>query len=267
MKNLILIILLSVLFSCKSDYSYVESLCKNEIEEILQKGVPEGNPQEMNKNSDWLEWNLENSPTKVTILQFDNKDKQDFKTTTYTFNKNGYILTCENFFKGNLTTIVNYKYNDLRYKTQEIKSSPHYQRKSIDRFKYDKNGLKIYDNSPWHNIYLYGKNKKIICELIYDTNGSFLRKRLFYHNEKNQNHLTIEYVDDLNNPDIKVERKFNEKGLPIEEKFYLNESYHGNPYAEFITYSYKYDSSGNWIEKIRISDKFGKTSEKRLIEY
>lgn len=267
MKNLILILLIFAVFSCTNDYSYVESLKENDINEIFKNRDIKGNPKKENEINDWMNLGLLNSPSKMTILKFDKNDKQDFKTTSYTFNESGFIITCENFFKENITTIVNYKYNDLKYKTQEITSSQYHSGKSIADFKYDNNGQKIYDSSIWHNIYLYDKNYNLICDLSFDADGNFLRKTVFYYNEKNQNHLTIEYVDDSNNFDMKIERKFNDKGLPIEEKYNLCKLYHGTPEVEIITYAYEFDENDNWIKRIRNSEKFGKTSEKRIFEY
>lgn len=182
----------------------------------------------------------------------------------------------ENVTRGNINGIV-----------KTIKTT--YYRSIIDSGKYTKGEKKSSDP-----VYLFDKRGNLIEILRYSEEGVLEHKAIRHYNKKGVvikvesinclqgskgGHIIREYEYDKHNTKRKVSNYgnvqlplpkmevFDEYGNIIEETF---KYYNYTAEVSIISvrkYKYKYDSQGNWIEKIDFIDNVPQNIEKRIIEY
>lgn len=96
----------------------------------------------------------------------------------------------------------------------------------------------------------------------------FVKDDTLYEEIKNTYHSNGKLRESIRTPkgseyDVMTSHKYNDKGHLIEHFLLPNNKKH----KQIWEYEYKYDSKGNWIEKINYKDRIPLQFVKREIEY
>lgn len=291
LKNYYLIVISSLLlFSCKNTDEI-----KNDLEEQNLNGWVKSIKQntyyavskfgEIVKGGKYFDEFLGES---ATSFSFEN---------SYTeYNKNGYLIKSFAFFKETFIYDKKNKLIEKRYYSDDFKKF------SLEKFKYDSNGLLIESNNfTYINLdslssktkYKYDdegnnvelnqynsngdltnkaknkyENKNLIEMKSYDDDGSE-SSHFKYVYDKNNNQIKVNLIDESGKTYEKIESKFNDKNQIIAEKD-IQEAIINVCESKTTIKEYKYtkyDSNKNWIEKIEFKNSKPLYIIERKIEY
>ncbi len=200
----------------------------------------------------------------------------------YTFNTKNLITKIEDihFYTTRIATYINYNL---------VKISQDYPNKTftiLNSYKYDSSNRLIEKKFSNQVVYYkYNKLGQLIEKTTYFDDKSLLNKVLYtYLNNRKKISL---YKDWNNKTYFKSEKKYNSLNKEIEDLYYYSDekTIYSKRYTEYdkygnitkhnpfsdelliVTYSYKYDSTGNWIEKIEYRNDKEKEKTTRTIEY
>lgn len=182
--------------------------------------------------------------TIVSLIQYDSKNKQESKEV-YDYSKAECFSENSNYDKNDdLVRIIKTKTDSLGNVVEEST--------------YDKKGQLT---SKALSTYL---NKHYRTETVsYDENGDLDYKLVIEYDSIN-NPVSYSFYDESGDKKIKTLQKFNTQKDVVEEIMY---SYFYEDSKDEYTYEYKYDSTNNWIEKIRFESQKPKSITSRSIKY
>lgn len=226
--------------------------------------------------------------TKYSSLQYYKSKEKNPEATKhiYTFNIRNLITQIEDFDsseKPYKTRIATYKNNNLVNISQDF---PNKTFTILNSYKYDGSN-RLIEKRFLNQIayYTYNKLGQLVEKDTYYDDKS-LKDKVINTYVNNQKKISI-YKDYDGKTYFKTEKKYNTSNRETEELDYLSDekTISSKRYTEYdkygnitkhtpfysdvltVTYFYKYDSKGNWIEKMEFRD--GKEEEKtiRAIEY
>ena len=180
---------------------------------------------EYDTNGNQIKFSEYNNNDELVGLEMYEFDVVGNRTSATSYNTNKFELE----INGAIASITNYKYDDLGNKIEEI----NYNSKEVINykvtFKYD--------------------NKNIAEMESFDTEGKLSSKSTFKYDDKNNVSEVNVFIE---TPPLTEIEEVNENGVKYtqETTYASDELYLEN----VITYTYKYDSRGNWIEKIKIEN-------------
>lgn len=180
-------------------------------------------------------------PVKQEIIQNDTV----FGVFSVVYDQNNIIAENEYKFENKPVRLLKRKFNKQNLKEKE----------EIIEYK-------TWDTINYENHYFYNSKQKLILERMFiENDSSYEEIKKSYHSngklkESNSTPMGSEYF-------VITSQKFNEKGHLIEYSRLPNDTKE----KEIWEYKYKYDSKGNWIEKINYKDKIPLRIIKREIEY
>lgn len=114
----------------------------------------------------------------------------------------------------------------------------------------------------WKVVCSYDNKNNLTEENVYNASGGLDGKTIYKYNEKGERIETCSYKSD-NSLESKTTTQYNKEGLEIEACTYNTE---GN-LDKRKSYQYKFDSKGNWIEKISYNGDTAIRITEREIEY
>lgn len=184
--------------------------------------------------------NFDKEGNDTSLYRYSSYNNLFFKRTSK-FDTSGFILNSETFFDyTKITQIQNYTYsNDWKIKTENLTIAKDL---TVHEYQYDNNGNEIKE------YYFDNGVKRLVWEHLYDS--------LNYK---------IESRNSLDGKPTSTEKIKNDSlGNPVE----IIHNYFTIKRVAYSYFSYKYDSVGNWIERIE-KNEYGdvRRRNKRFIEY
>ncbi len=184
--------------------------------------------------------NFDKEGNDTSFYRYSSYNDLFFKRTSK-FDTNGFIINSETFFDyTDITQIQDYSYsNDWKIKTE---NSIRDKELTVHEYEYDNNG------NEQKKYYLKDEVKFLVWEYIFDS----------------LNHK-IEIRNFLDGKPTSIEKIKNDSlGNPVE----IIHNYLSIKRIAYSYFSYKYDSVGNWIERIE-KNEYGdvRRRNKRVIEY
>lgn len=114
--------------------------------------------------------------------------------------------------------------------------------------------------------YEYDTKGRLISEiLVSPDNGKVILKEIISYDESN--HLKTRKLISKSQGTMTFVSKLNDKGLPISEKSYQGEASLDSTPMQKTTYSYQYDTHGNWIKRTSTTDGTATQISTRTITY
>lgn len=182
-----------------------------------------------------------NRPVKQTIIQNDTV----FGVFSVVYDQDKIIAENEYKYDNKPVRLLTRKFNEQNLKEKEEVTE-----------------YKTWDTLNYENHYFYNSKQELILE------KRFIENDTLYEEIKNTYHPNGKLKESISTPKgssyfVITSQKFNEKGHLIKHSRIPNDEKE----KEIWEYQYKYDSKGNWIEKINYKDKIPLRIVKREIEY
>ena len=205
----------------------------------------------------------------IKLTSYSEKGKpSDIKETTYD-NKNRVVKETVLFLPEKITRKISYSYNDKEKKGTAIAHSSHKSdRRTRREITLNDEGLPIRviffdsDGEAFKEIsYEYNKNQKLAKSTIYED-GELERQVSYKYDDKGRIIEAKNYYIAFPKGDITYKYVYKDEIYPIEHTAII-----GDDDPETLTFKYKFDSKGNWIEKTYFLDEEAVAIIKRKITY
>jgi len=205
----------------------------------------------------------------IKLTSYSEKGKpSDIKETVYD-NKNRVAKETVLFLPEKITRKISYSYNDKEKKGTAIALSSHKSDKQTKReITLNDEGLPIKviffdsDGEAFKEIsYEYNKNQKLAKSTIYED-GNLKRQVSYKYDDKGRIIEAKNYYIFFPGGDITYKYVYKDEIYPIEHTAII-----GDDDPETLTFKYKFDSKGNWIEKTYFLDEEAVAIIKRKITY
>ena len=228
--------------------------------------------------SDWAKENLNGKVRSITTYTYkcELKDGKTIKgermenfNNSEEFDNQGFKISGKRFLNDNkVTGNWKYTYNEKKQLTQVQVFDANNTLQEVLKYSYEEQtkreeilGYDTKNNLSGKQIAIYNDKGNKISELSLDGKNEFLLKLENKYNEKQQ--LIQKDFEDKQGRKVTLKYVYDLRGNIIEENYYGE----GNQLYGQKIFTYKYDKSGNWIERIEVIYGIERILTERKIQY
>lgn len=184
---------------------------------------------------------------------------ENYRTRIATYNGNALIYICQDFPEKSFRILNTYVYNNLNQLTEKkfLNQITYYTYNSLGQLTKETTN---YDDQSLKNktVHKYENNFKISTYKSYDGEIYHVEKTVY--DKFNKEIEIVNYLSDEKTISSKVLIQYDNNGNIIKHNPFYND-------LIIVTYLYKYDSKGNWIEKTEYRNGIEEERKLRSIEY